>query len=701
MTSHAAAAFVALAFVVGTADAQQSTSPARRDSTRRDSLARAGSLEGVIVRAVRANGNAPIAQTTLTARTIERRSFAQDVPMMLQGTTPSLTAHAESGSNWGYSYLRLRGIDQSRINLSLDGIPLNDPEDQVFYFANLADLGASMQSVQVQRGAGTTGTGTASFAGSINFETKRVLGVPRQAAAEIQVGSFGAQRLMLEANSGALPHGFASSVRISALRSNSFRRNAGVEGISGLAQLAWLGTRDVVKLMALSGRLRDTLSYLAVPVQDLQRDRRINPLTPEEQDRFSQHLLALSHTRQLGTGVQYASTLYRIAARGNYDVRFDSTTIGNYGLDFNWYGLTSAVNVDRGALKLTAGLNANTYARDHFSFIRPDLQRSVYLNTGHKQDAALFTKVAYAHGPVTWFGDLQVRRAFFRYAPDAAAGFSGDEPSIAWTFLNPKVGVTYAARSNVDLFASIGRTTREPTRSDVFAGNDDVTRDVLNDLGGLQRVRPEQVTNTETGVRLRSATMQLELNYFRMDFRNDIARIGALSPLGVELRSNVGKSLRQGVEFDLRTRPTSSLVLTTVGAISRNRIAGFTDSSGTTPVIRRNVPPLLSPAVTGTQRIDWRAARWLDAGLEARYQGLSYLRNDGDRTLVLPAYWMLDAMVRVPFRQHDITVRATNLGNSQQFGSGYASGGVPNYFILAPRSVFVTVRLATPRASRD
>ena len=232
MTSHAAAAFVALAFAVGTADAQQSTSPARRDSTRRDSLARAGSLEGVIIRAVRANGNAPIAQTTITTRTIERRSFAQDVPMMLQGTTPSLTAHAESGSNWGYSYLRLRGIDQTRINITLDGVPLNDMEDQVLYFANLADLMSSVQSVQVQRGAGTTGTGTASFAGSVNFETMPVARADAGGDVQLQMGSFGAQRVSASFNSGLTASNFAVYGRASALRTNGYRDHSGVMGRS-------------------------------------------------------------------------------------------------------------------------------------------------------------------------------------------------------------------------------------------------------------------------------------------------------------------------------------------------------------------------------------------------------------------------------------------------------------------------------------
>ncbi len=697
MNQHAAAAFVALALAVGTADAQQSTTTTTRpDSARSDSASRARSLEGVIVRAVRANGTAPIAQTMIDSRTIERRSFAQDVPMMLLGTTPSLTAHSESGTNWGYSYLRLRGMDQSRINLSIDGIPLNDPEDQVFYFANFADLTSSIQSVQVQRGVGTSGTGSAAFAGSINFETKPVLGVKPMTAAEIQAGSFGAQRLMVEANTGPMQGGFASSIRLSALRTNSFRRNAGVEGLSGLAQVAWLGRRDIVKLMVLGGRLRDTLSYLAVPLPDLQRDRRINPLTPEEQDRFSQALVALSHTRQFSPGVQYASTLYRISAEGSYDVRFDPATLANFSLDFAWYGLTSAVNMERGNLRVSSGLNANTYGRDHHANLSNARGAPDYFNTGRKRDASLFTKAALVSGPVTLFSDLQVRRALFRYQPDAAGGFAGTEPSVAWTFFNPKVGVTWAATSNASLFASVGRTTREPTRNDMLAGNDDITASGLQDLGGLRNVNPERVIGSELGLRFRQNGVQLEVNLFNMDFRNEIARIGALSPLGAELRSNVAASLRQGVEFDIRAKASDRLTLTTIGSVSRNRIREFIDNTdGASAVLRRNVPPLLAPAVTGTQRIDWRVARWLDVGGEARYQGESHLRNDGNRDLMLPAYWILDAMVRIPLGGNDVTLRGTNLGNSQQFGSGYAVNGVPNFFILTPRSLFVTVRIAT------
>src|SRR5687768_16027335 len=167
----------------------------------RDSVRIARSLEALTISAIRARSEAPISTTEIAAPQLERRSFGQDLPILLQGT-PSLTSYAEAGSYWGYSYMRLRGIDQSRINLSLDGIPLNDPEDQVLYFADFPDLANSLHSIQIQRGVGTSAPGTASYGGSINFQTIPLLTTRRGADVQLQGGSFGSRRASVEYASG-------------------------------------------------------------------------------------------------------------------------------------------------------------------------------------------------------------------------------------------------------------------------------------------------------------------------------------------------------------------------------------------------------------------------------------------------------------------------------------------------------------------
>src|SRR5205085_1684495 len=161
-------------------------------------------------------------QKTLTQADLEPRYFGQDVPLLLQGAAPSLTSYAETGNYWGYSYIRLRGLDQSRINLTLDGIPLNDPEDQVLYFADFPDLANSLQSVQVQRGVGTSSNGTAAYAGSINMESMSLATSARGAEVQVEGGSFGSKRVSAEYQTGLLPSRFAAYARISGLRTNGY-----------------------------------------------------------------------------------------------------------------------------------------------------------------------------------------------------------------------------------------------------------------------------------------------------------------------------------------------------------------------------------------------------------------------------------------------------------------------------------------------
>ena len=484
-------------------------------------------LEGVTVTALRggvAGEGVPVSQRTLSHEEIERRSFGQEVPLLLQGT-PSVTSYAETGNYWGYSYTRLRGIDQSRINLTIDGIPLNDPEDQVLYFADFPDLASSIESVQITRGVGTSSAGTASFAGSMNFETAPLAGA---GASQLQVegGSFRSKRASGEFRSGLLNNGLAFYGRVSGLQSDGYRYHSGVLGRSALASAGYFGARDIIKVMATAGLLHDTLSYLAVADTELARDRRINPLRPTELDRFGEQLVSAAYTRLLSATSSLSTTVYRISASGNYDVAIDPE-LWNFHLDFVWYGVTSAFSWQRDGMRLNAGVNANRYARDHYAFVRPDLADALYFNTGHKADASGFAKVAYDVGRTTLYGDVQLRRADFRYVPDVHADIP--ERSIAWTFINPRAGVTYRLTSRLAAYASYGSTSREPARSDMLAGFDNLDTSNVAFVGDLSRVRPETVHDVETGVTFTTAQARFQGNLFSMDFRNEIEPIGALS----------------------------------------------------------------------------------------------------------------------------------------------------------------------------
>jgi iron complex outermembrane receptor protein len=667
------------------------TGQARDSASRAAAAGVARRLERVTVTAIRGGATgegAPLSQRTLTRGEIEQRSFGQEVPLLLQGT-PSVTSYAETGNYWGYSYTRLRGIDQSRINLTIDGIPLNDPEDQVLYFADLPDLASSIESVQIQRGVGTSSAGTASFAGSINFETAP-LAARREGELQIEGGSFGSRRASAEYRSGLLANGFAFYGRLSDLQSNGYRYHSGVLGRSGLVSAGYFGARDVFKVMATAGLLRDTLSYLAVPETDLRRDRRLNPLLPTELDRFGEQLVSASYTRALSTTSSLSTTLYRISASGNYDVAIDPD-LWNYHLDFVWYGLTSAWSWQGDGVRVNVGVNGNRYARDHYAFVRPALADPQYFNTGHKGDISGFAKVAYDVGQATVFGDVQTRRAEFRYVPDAHADIASR--SISWTFLNPRGGVTYRLTPEVSLYGSYGVTSREPARGDMFAGFDNLDTSNVAFVGDLSRVRPETVHDAEAGVTLASDAVHLQANLFSMDFRNEIEPIGALSYQGLPLRKNVHASYRRGLELDGRVRLTRSVTASVNATLMQARIADYTDDASGESF--HDVPPLLTPRILTAQRLEWRPSAALSLWGEGRYTGRSQLDNTGNPALVLPDAYVLDASAvwRFASGRHALELRGNNLAGSKRYGSGYGSGDTPYYYVLPPRNLFVTLKL--------
>ena len=647
-------------------------------------------IEAMTVTAIRGGGIAPISAKTLTREDIEPRYFGQDIPLVLQ-SSPSITSYAETGTYWGYSYIRLRGIDQSRINLTLDGIPLNDPEDQVLYFTDFPDLANSVQSVQIQRGTGTSSAGTASYGGSVNFETMPLATMQSSTELQLSGGSFGAKRVSAEYQSGLLPSRFALYARLSGQRVQGYRYHSGVDARSAFVSAGWFGDRDIVKLTATAGLFADTLAYLAVPESELARDRRINPLRPDELDRFGEQLAALAYTHLLSPASSVSTTLYRISASGNYDVFIDPD-LWNQNLDFVWYGATNTWTYRKDRWHLDAGVNANTYARDHYLFIRPDFAQRVYSNTGHKGDVSGFAKTSLDLGAWSVFGDLQLRWARFRYAPDPNAGIASR--AIEWRFANPKAGLTYRAAPSLNLYASYGVNHREPARNDMFAGYDNLDASNEAFVGGLDRVRPERANDLEAGLQYRIAAFALQGDVFDMRFHNEILPIGALSDIGTPLRKNVRASRRRGVELDASFYGIPRLMLGGNATLMRGRIDTYTDDA--TNITYENVEPLLTPRVLLNHRAELSLGR-TSVGLDGRYTGRSFLRNTGEREFMLPSSYVLDASAgwRPPILsgRQELRLQINNVTNTRAFASGYSDGAQSLYYVVPPRNVMVTARL--------
>ncbi len=659
----------------------QDTTRTRQDSVRLDTL------ERVVIRATRGRSTPPTSQTTLTRETIERTYIGQDAPLALLGAT-GITAASDAGTFSGYSSIRLRGVDQTRLAISMDGVPLNDPEDQVLYFSNVPDFMNSMQSVQVQRGVGSSAFGTASFAGSLNFESMPIAATPRFSEVQFTGGSWGTKRMSVEGASGMV-NGFAGYMRLSGQETDGYRDHSGNDARSGFVSAGWFGEKDAIKFTGFAGRSKMQLSYYAASEAQIDADPRTNPMSPDERDDFHQAMASLQYTRVLAPSATLTTTAYRNGAGGNYDVYVSGPELWNFNLDHSWYGVLSTLQWQRNDVAYAAGAHVSTYSRGHWLHIRPDLDGRVYDNRGFKQEQSAFAKATLTRGAVDWHGDVQVRRAAFRYRPTEGSSF--DDPTIDWVFVNPKVGVTVRANPAVTLHASLGRSRREPTRSDMFAGADDLDDAAASELLPLDQVRPETLTNLELGARYVHTGLTIGVNAFAMQFRDEIAPIGAISVTGSQLRRNVDRSARTGVELESIWQATDRLLLTGNAMLMRARIARFTDEAS--GVTYRDVEPLLSPAIIANTQAAWRPMNndRAELTLSGRHVGRSFLANDGNAALTTPAFTLVDAGASVGLGAHALRVQVLNLFDAEAMASGYTDGTERYFFPVAERTVMATL----------
>ena len=664
-------------------------------------------FETLTVSALRADDATPVTKKTLEAAEIEKRNFGQDVPFLLTHT-PSITSYSDSGIGNNYSYFSLRGISQTRINMTLDGAPLNDPAENALFFSNFTDFASSIDSIQIQRGVGTSSVGSPSYGGSINFASVE-LTEESETHLRIGLGSFGTQRGSVAYQSGALENGLAFYGRVSVSDTDGYRDRSGVEQHSVFVSAAHRGEKSQLKLTAFSGRERSQLAFLAVEPEVLRENPRFNPLAEEETDDFGQDFAQLHYTRALAGGQTLTASLYYNGAQGAFrlwDDQVAQNDLLDFSIDGHFIGSLVTLSQSKERLSLSYGIHVNDFKRDHFLHIRDQQQ---YRNTGFKNEANAFLKAGYDLGPWHLFGDAQIRHADFRYQGDLDLG------SVNWTFFDPKLGARYRVSGKTTVYASIGKASREPTRMDLLAGEDNAT--VLHDL---EAVNPERVVDFEAGVDFRTPGLTLSANLYAMEFRDEIAATGELSDIGLPLRRNVDRSSRRGLEIDLQWQPALRWRVTHSSSFSRNRIREWTqfydvfDPSGnflsSEPRIHRDVAPLLTPEVIINQGIEYDHGNGR-VSLSGRYVGDSQLDNTDNPALRAPSYFQLDFAGSIHFEKWraagrpKLTLHVDNLLDTDDlYPSGFSylfftrdaqgreiDGGTPFFYPLATRSVVATL----------
>lgn len=626
----------------------------------------------VTITAYKAEISTPATFQNISSAQFQAINTGQEPSFLLSQLSPSVTVYSDAGSGQGYSYFRLRGIDQTRVNMTLNGVPLNEPEDQGAYFSNYPDFFNSVSNLQIQRGVGISQNGTASYAGSMQFFSPNLTD-SAQGSVGLGYGSFNTYRVFGEYQSG-LRKNKAFYLRGTHLHSNGYKRNSGNSSQSLFYSGQWFANKHSLKLTGFAGHQQNEMAWLGVSDSIINTDRRFNANSTQEDDRFIQNLTMLQHEYYPSVNSKLSTSVYYNILDGNYDLDLNNllglpltTELYNYAFRSHFVGLFSNFSTKIRDLNLTTGLHANWYTRRHRG--SEASLGNLYTNRGYKKEASAFAKADYDLGQFNFFADLQLRFAQFDFRGDVIG------MGILWGFFNPKAGICWQPNKLSALYYSIGRVGREPTRTDIFGGNDEPLRDSLGALITFI-TSPEYVIDQELGYRAKGKNWSWNANLFYMQFKNEIVLNGKFGPNGLALNAAFAKSFRSGVEIQGEWRPIAGLSISNASSFNYSRISeqGISFS------------PIYTPFLIVNQTVAY-SLNGFRIGLDARYQSQSFI--DFGNTIALDDYLLLNGQFSYSIQGWTFSFMVNNILNSKYFNQGYVDwDGTAKYFVQAPLNLY-------------
>lgn len=616
----------------------------------------------------------PITFQNISSKDLKAKSTGQE-PSFLLSETPSITNYSDAGNSQGYSYFRLRGIDQTRINMTLDGVPLNEPEDQGAYFSNYPDILNSVNKIQIQRGVGTSKNGVASFGGSIQLFSPNLYDSTKTAFG-LGYGSFNSLRAFGEYNSG-VKNRKALYVRASQIYSDGYKYNSSNNSQSVFISSGLFYDKSNWKINLLVGHQQNQLAWLGVSDSLISIDRRTNA-NKNERDQFTQCLTQLQNNWRPNNFSSIQSSVYYTFLKGNYDFNLNGflglpTTSELYNYDFqsNLIGFFSNYTFSKNQFNWTTGIHGNTYDRQHIG--SESTLGQLYKNTGYKNEASVFTKADYTVKLFTFFADIQYRYSTFDYKGTVALD------KMQWHFINPKAGLSVEVKPNSIIYYSIGSTGREPTRNDMFGGNDDLLADSLGNAI-LSIKTPEYVLDHELGFRHQSRKLDFNLNLYYMDFKNEIVLDGKFGPNGLALTNKVEQSFRTGVELSVTYKVSKNFSLINNSSFNYSRIKEQ----------KEVFTPILTPPLIINQEAVY-AYKGFSVAVSARYQDKSFI--DFANTSTVKSYFLLNGRVAYDIKGFQFCVFVNNITNSKYFNNGYVDfDGSKKYFVQAPTNFYASIK---------
>ncbi len=683
-------------------------------------------LQPVEVSTVKAAEKDPIAKTNLTKAEIKQLNVGQDLPFILNGT-PSVIVNSDAGNGIGYTGIRIRGTDATRINVTLNGIPYNDQESLGTFFVDLPDIASSADNIQIQRGVGTSANGAGSFGGSINLSTNGI-NTKRTLELNSTAGSYESFKNTLLFTSGLLGKHFTLDARMSNIRSQGYVDRAATRLSSYFLSTAYVSDNNVLRFNVFTGKEKTYQSWYGIGPVTLDTNRTYNSAGTEkpglpydnETDNYTQTHYQLFYTHTFSKYLKSNIAVFLTRGKGYYEQYKAGEDLIDYGitpapsvtntdlirrlwLDNYFYGSIFSLQYERKKTQVIFGGGYTRYEGGHYGeIISTKEQANVpanyrwYDNDAHKYDLSVYTKWTQSITEhFRTYLDLQARNINysidgFRYNP--ALSIKKD-----YFFFNPKAGMTYSGK-NFKVYASYGRAEKEPNRDDFEASL-------------TQQPKSEKLDDIESGVEYKKGNISAGANLYFMNYRDQLVLTGKVNDVGAYTRTNIPKSYRAGIELFAAAKLNSIFSLNGNITFSKNKVKKFTeylddyDLGGQQSKSYKVTDISYSPDVISAVSVNIVPVKNALLTVTGKYVGEQFLDNTSNKNRRLKDYYTQD--IRAGYiwtgkvTEVNLYLQANNifskLYNANGFTYSYISGGETitenSFFPMAPANFIVGLNI--------
>ncbi len=674
---------------------------------------RVNQLDEVLVSAIRVNSKTPVSFSNLSKKEIQNRNLGQDIPILMN-YMPSVVTTSDAGNGVGYTGIRVRGSDATRVNVTINGIPYNDSESHGTFWVNMPDFASSLQSVQLQRGVGTSTNGSGAFGASLNMLTDSY---SEKASGEISnsFGSFNTRKHTVKFSTGLLNDHFEIAGRVSTLNSDGYIDRASSDLKSYFLQGTYVGTTTLIKALAFGGNEKTYQSWNGIDGETMLTNRTFNSagiFTDEagqtrfydnETDNYQQDHYQLHWNEKLATNWNTNLAFHYTKGKGYYENYKEDGDFSSYGLtpiaingtsinmtdlirqkwlDNDFYGTTFSANYQSNKLDFIFGGSYNKYEGNHFGKViwaryagPSELGDRYYEDRATKTDGTAFAKANYqVNDQWSLFGDLQIRNVNYKANSDET-GVVND----TFSFFNPKAGLNFTVNSKNNVYFSYARANREPNRTDYEGGN----------------VKPEKLNDFELGWRYLSDKVQLNTNFYYMAYQDQLILTGTLDDVGNPIRSNSEKSYRLGVEMDAAFVLSSTFSLRPNLTLSRNKnidLAVSGQNYGTKDIS-------YSPSVIAGNSFIYKPTEGLQIIWLQKYVGQQYMNNIESPEAKLADYFINDLNVTYEIKPKSVFKSivfkglVNNIFDKKYSSNGYMWDIYPYYYPQAGTNLLAGITL--------